>query len=275
MLRDAGWIAEKKKTFAVMGLGPSEPRSSNTRQTIAMQDITGFQSPRSLAICLHNRAMEEVCPNRAKRVTLMRISRFWMVAAAIVLLAGVASANPADVNFGIKDPPCLPTSCTLITSSTFSFTMPNVPAGQTANLLFENATSVTLTSLSFNLFTGLNVTPSLFTCSIDAFFNTCNVTQVASTITGDNEFHILLANMGVTGPCTPDGDHDADDLCGGIQPGDRFDLQFTNPPGSNSAFDWAGGGLTVNVAPAPEPASLILLVSGLLPLWTLRKRFQS
>ncbi|HEV2289395.1 MAG TPA: PEP-CTERM sorting domain-containing protein [Candidatus Acidoferrales bacterium] len=207
----------------------------------------------------------------------MRISRFWMVGAAVLFLAGIASANPADVNFGIKDPSCLPTSCTLITSTTFSFTMPSIPPGSTANLLFENGTNVTLTSLNFDLFTGLNVSPSLFTCSIDAFFNSCNVTQVTSTISGDNEFHVLLSNVGVTGPCTPDGDHDADDLCGGILPGNTFDLQFTNPPGGNNAsFDWAGAGTTVTVTtvPTPEPASLVLLASGLLPLWTLRKKFR-
>lgn len=211
----------------------------------------------------------------------MRIWRFWMVGGAILLLAGIASANPADVNFGIKDPPpplCSAPYCTPITSSTFSFTMPDVPAGKTVNLVFENESKVTLTSLSFNLFTGLNVTPNLFTCSIDAFFNTCKVTQTSSTITGDNEFSVLLTNVGILCSCKP-GDGGGDDNCGGILPGDIFVFQFTNPKGNNPAFDWAGGGLTVDVTPAaaptPEPGSLILLASGLLPLWTLRKKFQT
>lgn len=207
---------------------------------------------------------------------VMRVSRFLMVGVAVLFSAGLAVANPADVNFGIKDPPCSPSSCTLITSSTFSFTMPDVPAGKTVNLLFENSSSnVTLSSLDLDLFTGLSVTPSLFNCTIDAFFNTCKVTQIKSSIAGDNEYQVLLENLGPLVSCTPDGDNDADDKCGGILPGETFALQFTNPGGTNTALDWAGEDLTVNVSTTPEPGTLVLLASGLLPFWSLRKRLLS
>lgn len=208
----------------------------------------------------------------------MRLARIVLVTLAGLLCGGLAMATPAsinDVNFGIKDPSC-GGSCVLITSPTFTFTMPDVPAGQKVALNFLNSSgNVALTSLKFDLFTGTGVTSSLFTCSADAFFDTCLVTQVTSTIEGDNEFQVLLENLHSHPNCHPDLDNDADDRCGGIQPGVGFELEFTNPGGTNTAIDWANQGGTITVNGAPEPATVVLLATGLVPLWSLRRRLLS
>ena len=209
----------------------------------------------------------------------MRLARVVLVALGSLVCAGLAMATPAsidDVNFGIKDPTC-GGSCVLITSSTFTFTMPDVPQGHTIALNFFNSSSnVALTSLKFDLFTGTGVSPSLFTCSPDAFFDTCLVTQITSTIPGDNEFQLLLENLFPHPNCHPDLDNDADDRCGGIQPGVGFELEFTNPAGTNTALDWANeDGKIVVTGATPEPATVVLLVTGLVPLWSLRRKLLS
>ncbi len=202
----------------------------------------------------------------------MRLARVAVAALAFFSFVGLAVASPVnnDVNLGIKDPTCSG-SCILITSSTFSFIMPSVPSGGSSSVTFENGTNGPLTSFDFDLFTGTGVTTALFSCSIDPLIGQCLVAQITSTIHGDNEFQIVVSQPS----CHPNGEDDSetDDSCGGIPPGGVFEFSFTNPPGSDTTLDWAGAGLTVNVSPTPEPGTLALLASGLIPLWSLRRKW--
>jgi|GEM_PF-6635678 len=201
----------------------------------------------------------------------MKIVRALVAIFLLMCLARVAAASPVDVNFGVKDPYCL-NNCIFVNSTSFSFTMPQVASGSTQAIVFLNNTGLTLTSLSLDLFTGTSVTNSLFTCSVASFFNTCLVTQLSSSsISGTNEFHVLLENLNVPSNCQID--NDSDDSCGGIPPNSFFEFEFTNPPGTDASLDWAANGVTINVTSAtPEPETLALFATGLIPLWSLRRK---
>lgn len=204
----------------------------------------------------------------------MKLRYVLLVPVALLIFAGFASASPAtsnnDPNFGIKDPMSCTGTCIDITSSTFSFTVPSNGIGQVE---FLNDSGMTFTSLTLDLFADPGTPLNDVSCSIGAFFQSCDITKLAPAQNGDAEFqfHLFGVDLRHHKHCAEDGDNDRDDRCGGIQNGQFFFLTFKSPSGNG--FGWIGDqSVTASANPTPEPGTLVLIATGLVPLWSLRRR---
>lgn len=212
---------------------------------------------------------------------MIRLLRLLVLPCMLLLAAGGALATPQpvdprphsslDPNFGIKDPHTCGAHCIKVTSLTFSFTVPASGSGQ---IEFQNDTGKTMTSLTLDLFADPGVTLSDVHCSVGAFFSSCDIAQLTdSSDTGETEFqfHLFGVDPPRHGECKDDGDNDHDDHCGGIGKGQIFFFTFKSPKGGGGG--WIGDQTaTASANATPEPGTLVLIATGLLPLWSLRKR---
>ncbi len=192
---------------------------------------------------------------------LVKFSKLFLLLAVVVLAASVAKADTIDPTVIIRqvDPPPVP------------ITDPNgtIPLSFSANqniFAFQNDTGTLLYSLSLTLFGfpqgldfnfGTNPGDGIFS----SFSKTINQDGSQTLLFfGIDEFHTgLLPSTG----CNADSDGDADDFCGPV-----YTIELDGIPANDFVF----GTATVST---PEPATLLLLSTGLVGLAAFRKRRSS
>jgi hypothetical protein len=192
---------------------------------------------------------------------LVKFSKLFLVLAVVVLAASVAKADTIDPTVIIRQ----------VDPTPVAITDPNgtIPLSFSANANvfgFQNDTGTLLYSLSLNLFGfpqgldfnfGTNPGDSIFS----SFTKTINPdgTQTLLFFGIDDSHTGLLPST----PCTGDSDVDGDDFCGPI-----YSIEIDGIPVNDFVF----GTATVST---PEPATLLLLSTGLVGLAAFRKRQSS
>jgi hypothetical protein len=197
---------------------------------------------------------------------LVKFSKLFLLFALMVLAASVAKADTIDPTVIIRqvDPPPV-----VITDP--NGTIPLSASASNNIFAFQNDTGTLLYSLSLRLFgfpQGLdfNFGPNPGDSIFSSFSKTINEDGSQTLLFfGIDETHTGLLPAQIIGPPTPgDGDGDADDICsncfGGI-----YSIEFTGIPANDFVF----GTVTVST---PEPATLLLLSTGLAGLAAFRKR---
>ena len=192
---------------------------------------------------------------------LVKFSKLFLALALVVLATSVAKADTIDPTVIIRqvDPPPVP------------ITDPNgtIPLSFSANqniFAFQNDTGTLLYSLSLTLFGfpqgldfnfGDNPGDGIFS----SFSKTVNQDGSQTLLfVGIDEFHTgLLPSTG----CNVESDGDADDFCGPI-----YTIEIDGIPANDFVF----GTATVST---PEPATLLLLSTGLIGIAGLRRRRSS
>jgi hypothetical protein len=159
----------------------------------------------------------------------MKLHRYVLIALALLICAGFASANPVD------DPSVIinrTTSDATPFTGLFDITL----SGGNANVLFENALSVDITKVIVQfevpLPTGVN------TCSSD-IFSSCGI----QSISFNSKTDLLTEDFVFAG--------------GVITPDELF---------SFSAGGFTGANPIATVSTTPEPGTVVLLLTGALPL---------
>ncbi len=192
----------------------------------------------------------------------MKVLKLAAFVALVVLAVSVAKADVIDPTVIIRqvDPPPI------------AITDPNgtIPLAFSANqniFAFQNDTGTLLYSLSLTLFgfpQGLdfNFDPQNFAQGIFSSFSKTVNPDGSDTLLffGIDETHTgLLPSTG----CSVDGDADADDFCGPV-----YTIEIDGIPANDFVF----GTATVST---PEPATLLLLSTGLIGIAGLRRRRSS
>lgn len=182
---------------------------------------------------------------------------------AMILSATVvrASAAPIDPTIILRDPVCSPsTLCTVINGS-FGLQLDSTGGG---GFLIQNNSGFTWTSLDINLLAPSNA--SLFGCDGGVFFQNCTV---GITGPGSNGTNVVDASFFGLGSC-----QNGNNNCQGIPNGGAifFDLDTPCAPLATCG-NWEPNSLaTVTPNPTPEPETIVLLLTGFLPLLPFRKR---
>jgi hypothetical protein len=178
----------------------------------------------------------------------MRGLRLLLACAAVLMFSAVCFANSnTDPTIIIKDPAC-PGNCQSV-GMTFTFGTPSSGLGM---LLFNNASGQNWTSL---LLTESGVPANLITCLSPGAFASCTMHTLNGVTT------ILLSGVGGN--------------FFGIPAGHNFSITFGcgGATGPNCGPWPADLDFTARANPVPEPATVVLMITGLGGIITRRKWF--
>ncbi|HTV57448.1 MAG TPA: PEP-CTERM sorting domain-containing protein [Verrucomicrobiae bacterium] len=182
----------------------------------------------------------------------MKLFRWLLVAAIIVVGAGIAKADGGDPTFKINDPDNTPTcdNITVFCISNFSNSSLSIPAGAFSDTLVYTGTSdVTALEILFSDtdLEGIAVQSNIF----------ANVTSAPELL--NNQLYELFTLSG-SGPCMYNGVNDPPATCSGIiSTGDVITF---------STADGFATGQTITFT--PEPETLGLMAIGLIALLSRR-----
>lgn len=175
-----------------------------------------------------------------------------------------ANAAPVDPTIILRDPVCNTTNpCIIATGGSFGLQVENDGGGL---FTVENDTGFTWTSLNFSLLAPSNA--SIFGCGGGAFFQDCTIGITGpGSVAGTNMVDAFFSGLG---PC---GLNDTLN-CDGLHSGDAIMIDLDpHCSGTSSCGTWQPNSLaTVTPNPTPEPESIVLLLTGFLPLLPFRKR---
>lgn len=181
---------------------------------------------------------------------------------ALALSATVVCADPAslDPSVILRDPICdAMNPCIIVTGGSFNLQVANDGGGV---FDIENETGFTWTSLNFLLVAPSN--ESVFNCGGGPFFQNCSIRITgAVSAPGTNMVDAFFSGLG---PCGLKAN------CDGLPSGDAIFVSLDpNCVNSSACGSWQPNSL-VTVSPNPEPETLVLLLTGFLPLLPFRKR---
>ncbi|MGH9864266.1 MAG: PEP-CTERM sorting domain-containing protein [Candidatus Acidiferrales bacterium] len=170
----------------------------------------------------------------------MKLRYALLIALALMFSAGLAKAGPVDPTVIIDDPPT-PPNCQQVTCFSGNTIVLDLLNGFLPKTGFAYTGSSTLTTLFVVLD---DVLPGeVFTCSSNIFLGPCKIGNTQGANDDDQGQEI-------------DDDEDS------------IEISFTG--GSLKTND----GITAQVSPTPEPGTMVLLLSGVLPLFLIgRKRW--
>ena len=182
---------------------------------------------------------------------------------ALILSASAAYATPAaiDPTIILRDPACSTTTLCTVVNGSFGLQLDSTGGG---NFLVQNNSGFTWTSLDISLLAPSNAT--LFSCDGGVFFQNCTV---GITQFGSNGPNVVDALFSGIGSC-----QNGHNNCQGIPNGGSilFDLDTPCAP-TATCGNWEPNSLaSVTPNPTPEPESIVLLLTGFLPLLPFRKR---
>ncbi|MGH9729571.1 MAG: hypothetical protein ACRD4V_13415 [Candidatus Acidiferrales bacterium] len=192
----------------------------------------------------------------------------WALAIGLVLIlsASAAYATPDDPTIILRDPPTCVSSISvtcIVASGPFGLQLDNTGGG---NFVIKNNSGMTWTNLDIGLLAPSGA--SLFTCDGFTFFQNCSV---GITGPGPNGTNMVDAFFSGLGPCQND---QAD--CEGIPDGGFITFHMDTPCAAGATCgNWEPNSMalvTPNFIATPEPESIVLLLTGFLPLLPLRKR---
>ncbi|MGH9728201.1 MAG: hypothetical protein ACRD4V_06375 [Candidatus Acidiferrales bacterium] len=190
----------------------------------------------------------------------------WALAIGLVLIlsASAAYATPVDPSIILRDPPTCVSSISvtcIVASGPFGLQLDNTGGG---NFVIKNNSGVTWTSLDMSLLAPSGA--SLFTCDGFTFFQNCSVGITGSGPTGTNMVDAFFSGLG----SCENGQAD----CEGIPDGGFITFHMDTPCAAGATCgNWQPDSLaTVTPNATPEPESIVLLLTGFLPLLPLRKR---
>ena len=182
---------------------------------------------------------------------------------ALALSATVvrASAAPVDPSVILRDPTCSPSTLCTVVNGSFGLQLDSTGGG---HFLVQNNSGFTWTSLDISLLAPTSA--NSFSCDGGIFFQNCTV---GITGPGSNGTNVVDAFFSGIGSC-----QNGHNNCQGISNGGSilFDLDTPCAP-TATCGNWEPNSLaSVTPNPTPEPESLVLLLTGFLPLLPLRKR---
>jgi hypothetical protein len=194
---------------------------------------------------------------------IMKTLCAFAIGLALIFSASAAYATPApiDPTIILRDPACSPSTLCTVVSGSFGLQLDSTGGG---SFLVQNNSGFTWTSLSLSLLAPSN--ESVFGCDGGVFFQNCSI---GITGPGSNGTNVVDAFFSGLGPC-----QNGSTNCQGIPNGGGivFDLNTVCAP-TATCGNWEPNSLvTVTANSTPEPESLVLLLTGFLPLLPLRKK---